>query len=44
MEMTMKRRTFLKLAGSAAATGLACPAIAQGTTTVRWWYHYDNYE
>ena len=41
--MTMKRRTFLKLAGSAAAaTGLACPAIAQGTTTVRWWYHYDN--
>jgi multiple sugar transport system substrate-binding protein len=41
--MTMKRRTFLKLAGSTAAIqSLACPVIAQGPTTVRWWYHYDN--
>ena len=41
--MTMKRRTFMKLVGSAAAAGgLAAPAIAQSATTVRWWYHYDN--
>jgi multiple sugar transport system substrate-binding protein len=39
----MKRRRFLKLAGAAALTApMAKPAIAQGTTTVRWWYHYDN--
>jgi multiple sugar transport system substrate-binding protein len=39
----MKRRTFIKLAGSAALTSaIAKPAIGQGTTTVRWWYHYDN--
>jgi multiple sugar transport system substrate-binding protein len=38
----MKRRTFVKLAGAAALAPLAAPAIAQGTTTVRWWYHYDN--
>ncbi len=38
----MKRRSFLKLAGSTAAAGLvARPAIAQAAT-VRWWYHFDN--
>lgn len=39
----MERRTFLKLAGaSAAASSLAAPALAQSTTTIRWWYHFDN--
>lgn len=38
----MKRRTFLKLTGSAALAGiLAKPALA-APTTVRWWYHFDN--
>jgi multiple sugar transport system substrate-binding protein len=34
----MDRRTFI---GTAAAAALARPAIAQGTTAIRWWYHYD---
>ncbi|MBL8654579.1 MAG: sugar ABC transporter substrate-binding protein [Alphaproteobacteria bacterium] len=36
----MKRRTFL----AATTAAIAAPAIvnAQGTTTVRWWYHFDN--
>ncbi len=38
----MKRRTFVTLAGASALAPLATPAIAQGATTVRWWYHYDN--
>ncbi|MBI1244071.1 MAG: extracellular solute-binding protein [Alphaproteobacteria bacterium] len=39
----MKRRTFVKLAGASAFAGaVSAPAIAQGVTTVRWWYHYDN--
>jgi multiple sugar transport system substrate-binding protein len=39
----LRRRTFLKLAGAAAVAGsVARPALAQGTATVRWWYHYDN--
>lgn len=38
----MKRRTFLKLSGAAATAALAKPALAQGQTTIRWWYHYDN--
>lgn len=39
----MQRRNLLQLAGGAAlAAPLARPAIAQGTTTVRWWYHFDN--
>jgi multiple sugar transport system substrate-binding protein len=43
----MERRTFIKLAGASAlsiplAAPLARPAIAQGATTVRWWYHFDN--
>ena len=38
----MKRRTFLKLTGSAALAGLlARPALA-APVTVRWWYHFDN--
>ncbi len=39
----MKRRSFLTMAGATAVAGaLARPAIAQGTTTIRWWYHFDN--
>ncbi|MGL4496134.1 MAG: extracellular solute-binding protein, partial [Beijerinckiaceae bacterium] len=39
----MKRRTFLQLTGAAAAaSALARPALAQGQTTIRWWYHFDN--
>ena len=39
----LRRRTFLQLAGASAVAGtLARPAVAQGQTTVRWWYHYDN--
>jgi len=39
----MERREFIKLAGAAAlAAPLASPAIAQGATNVRWWYHFDN--
>jgi multiple sugar transport system substrate-binding protein len=39
----MERRQFIKLAGAATlAAPLATPAISQGPTTVRWWYHYDN--
>lgn len=37
------RRRFLKLAATgAAAASLPLPAIAQSTTTIRWWYHFDN--
>ena len=39
----MERRTFIKLSGATALAGaLARPAIAQSSTTVRWWYHFDN--
>lgn len=39
----MERRTFLKLAAAGAASStLARPALAQGTTTIKWWYHFDN--
>ncbi|MEM5499965.1 sugar ABC transporter substrate-binding protein [Ahrensia kielensis] len=37
----MQRRTFMKLAGTAAAVALASPAIAKDVT-VRWWYHLDD--
>ena len=39
----MERRTFLKIAGAAAASSaLAKPALAQTPATIRWWYHFDN--
>ncbi len=43
----MKRRQFIKLASAAGlaaplASTISAPAIGQGVTTVRWWYHYDN--
>lgn len=41
-ETSMKRRTFLKLAGGTALAGsLARPAVAQ-QATIKWWYHFDN--
>jgi multiple sugar transport system substrate-binding protein len=37
------RRRFLKLAAAGTvAASLPKPAIAQGATTIRWWYHFDN--
>lgn len=41
-----RRRDILKLGATAAtavlAAPLARPAVAQGMTTVRWWYHFDT--